>query len=60
MRYFALVRSKLEYAFVAGNSVTNTDSNKLEQVQTFCSTGFLLSLFFNPEDGDDTFLRNVG
>jgi hypothetical protein len=33
MLYFAFVRSKLEYASVAWNSVTNTDSNKLERVQ---------------------------
>jgi hypothetical protein len=33
MLYFALVRSKLEYAFVVWNSVTNTDSNKLEHIQ---------------------------
>jgi hypothetical protein len=33
MLYFALVRSKLEYAFVAWNSVTITNSNKLERVQ---------------------------
>jgi hypothetical protein len=25
-----------------------------------CSTGFLLGLFFDPEDGGDMFLRNVG
>jgi hypothetical protein len=28
-----LVRSKLEYASVAWNSVTTTDSNKLERIQ---------------------------
>jgi hypothetical protein len=33
MLYFALARSKLEYASVAWNSVTITDSNKLERVQ---------------------------
>jgi hypothetical protein len=33
MLYFALVRYKLEYASVAWNSVTITDSNKLERVQ---------------------------
>jgi hypothetical protein len=31
--YFAVVRSKLEYVSVAWNSVTITDSNKLERVQ---------------------------
>jgi hypothetical protein len=33
MLYFALVRSELEYASVAWNSVTFTDSNKLERVR---------------------------
>jgi hypothetical protein len=33
MLHFALVRSKLEYASVASNPVTFTDSNKLERVQ---------------------------
>jgi hypothetical protein len=32
MLYFALVRSQLEYASVAWNSVTITDSNKLERI----------------------------
>jgi hypothetical protein len=31
--FFALVRSKFEYAYVAWNSVTVTDSDKLERVQ---------------------------
>jgi hypothetical protein len=33
MLHFTLVRSKLEYTSVAWNSVTVTDSNKLERVQ---------------------------
>jgi hypothetical protein len=33
MIYFASVRSKLEYASFAWNSVTITDSNKLEVIQ---------------------------
>jgi hypothetical protein len=33
MLYLALVKSKLEYASVSWNSVTITDSNKLERVQ---------------------------
>jgi hypothetical protein len=33
MLYFALVRSKLEYTSVASNSVTITDSNKVERIQ---------------------------
>jgi hypothetical protein len=42
--YFVLFRSKLEYASVAWNSVTITDSNKLERVQrkfaSFCHNWF--------------------
>jgi hypothetical protein len=34
--FFVLVRSKLEYASIAWNSVTITDSNKLERVQKNC------------------------
>jgi hypothetical protein len=33
MLYTLLVRPKLEYASVAWNSITNTDSNKLERIQ---------------------------
>jgi hypothetical protein len=33
MLYIAIVRSKLEYASDVGNSITNTDSNRLERKQ---------------------------
>jgi hypothetical protein len=37
---FTLVRSKLEYAMVVWNSITSTDTNKLERIQqkfaSFC------------------------
>jgi myo-inositol catabolism protein IolC len=48
MLYFALVRSNLEYASVAWNSVTITDSNKLERVQrkfaALCQKRFFMML----------------
>jgi hypothetical protein len=31
--HFTLVRSKLEYASVLGNSITSTDASKLERIQ---------------------------
>jgi hypothetical protein len=33
MLYFTLVRSKLEYASVEGNSITATGANKLDRLQ---------------------------
>jgi hypothetical protein len=36
--YTTLVRHKLEYASVAWNSITSTDSSKLERVQIKCTT----------------------
>jgi hypothetical protein len=33
MLYIAIVRSKLEYASIVRNSISNTDSNKLERMQ---------------------------
>jgi hypothetical protein len=35
-------------------------SKKPAELATCFRAGFLLGLFFNPEDGDDMFLRNVG
>jgi hypothetical protein len=41
MLYFTLVRSKLEYALVVWNSITSTDSNKLERIKLkFASVSF--------------------
>jgi hypothetical protein len=33
---------------------------KLALLATYFHAGFLLGLFFDPEDGGDMFLRNVG
>jgi hypothetical protein len=46
--YYILLRSKLEYASVVWNSVTSTDSNKLERIQQkFASVCFYrFSLMF--------------
>jgi hypothetical protein len=45
MLYIAIVRSKLKYASVVWNSITNTDANKLERIQrkfsVFCHNRFL-------------------
>jgi hypothetical protein len=49
--FFALVRSKLEYASVSWNSVTTTDSNKLEGVQrkfaALCHKRFLQDMEYH-------------
>jgi hypothetical protein len=45
--YFILVRSKLEFASVVGNSITSSDANKLERIQQkfaiFCFCRFFPS-----------------
>jgi hypothetical protein len=42
-------------------SATELDSNRSSFKLAPCfHAGFFLSLFFNPEDGGDIFLRNVG
>jgi hypothetical protein len=54
MLYFALVRSKLECASVGWNSVTVTDSNKLERVQkefaALRQQSFVLDLEYHHDD----------
>jgi hypothetical protein len=46
MLYFALVRWKLEYGSAAWNSVTITDSNKLERTQRKFAAIFHSRFFF--------------
>jgi hypothetical protein len=54
MLYFALGRSKLEYASVAWNSLTITDSSKLERIQrkftAFCHSRFFQDTEYHYEN----------
>jgi hypothetical protein len=42
------------------SSETSVDTKRTTRLATCFDAGFLLSLFFDPEDGGDMFLRNVG
>jgi hypothetical protein len=56
--FFALVRSKLEYASVAWNSITITDSNKREGMQRKFAALCNKRLFQDVEYHYDNILEN--
>jgi hypothetical protein len=49
-----------KYLFGIDNNKSKFDSWGNQELATCSHAGFWLSLFFDPEDGGDTFLRNVG